>query len=153
MYRLDSGLGEFRQQALGDFVIGVGQDLATALVNDVLGNHPANQKIIRNSNLLDPGLIEFTDVLGGNPLVLADDQLPGRVVKVETRDFPAQTLWNERKLDYPLAQIEGVKLEKLTQNALRCQADRLQQRSDRHLAATVDTEKQQILGIELEIQP
>jgi hypothetical protein len=94
--------GELGQQALGDFVVGVGQDLAAALVNDVLGNHPTNQKVIRNGNLLDPAASSSRMCLAVIRLSLAMISFPDGSLKSKRATSPAQTLWNQRKLDYLL---------------------------------------------------
>ena len=103
--------------------------------------------------MLDTGGIEFTDVLDGDPFVLGNDQLSGRVVEVETSDFATQALGNQSEFGDLAADMEGVELEKLTQDALRRQAKSFEQRGHRHLAPTVDAEEQQVLGVKLEIEP
>jgi hypothetical protein len=49
--------------------------------------------------------------------------------------------------------VERVELEELLQDVLVRQPDRLQQRGHRHLAAAVDAEEQEVLRIELEVEP
>ena len=55
--------------------------------------------------------------------------------------------------DALLRQVERVEHEELAQDVLVGEADRLQQRGDRHLAAAVDAEEQEVLRIEFEVEP
>ena len=50
-------------------------------------------------------------------------------------------------------QVERVEHEELLEDVLVGEADRLQQRRHRHLAAAVDAEEQEVLRVELEVEP
>jgi len=149
----NTGFTQLGEQGLGDFVVGVGDNFAGCLIDDVLGDHTTNQEFVRHSDLLDTSSTDITNMFGGNPLVLGNNQLAIRPDEVETGHFAAQTLRNQRELDLLLAEQEGVELEELLQNLLRGHADGLEQRGDRHLATAINPEEQGVLRIEFEIQP
>jgi predicted thioesterase len=50
-------------------------------------------------------------MLGGDALVLGDDDLAGLVAEIETSHFTAQTLGNQMKLDRLLAKFEGIEVK------------------------------------------
>ena len=49
--------------------------------------------------------------------------------------------------------MERVEDEELPEDVLVGEADRLEQRRHRHLAAPVDAEEQEVLRVELEVEP
>ena len=79
--------------------------------------------------------------------------LPVLVDDVETRDFAAQALGHEFQFRAFRTQVEIVEHEEVRQDLLRRHADGFQQDRDRHLAAAVDAEEQDVLRVELEVQP
>ena len=89
----------------------------------------------------------------GDPLVLGGDDLAVLADDVEARHFAAQPLRHEVELGALGAQVERVEDEELLEDVLVGEADRLQQRGHRHLAAAVDAEEQEVLRVELEVEP
>ena len=92
-------------------------------------------------------------MFGGDPLVLGNNDFPGLIDEVEVRYLTAQTLRHQRKLYMLLDQVEQVEVEELGQNLFRRHTQRLEQGRDRHLAPTVDAEKERVLRVEFKIQP
>ena len=92
-------------------------------------------------------------MLGIDPLVLGNDDVAFTVGDVETGRLTLQTLGHQLHLGAFRLQREGVEDEEVSQDLLRRHADGLQQDRHRHLAATVDTEVQDVLGVKLEVQP
>mmetsp|Transcript_23362 Transcript_23362/g.55500 ORF Transcript_23362/g.55500 Transcript_23362/m.55500 type:complete len:350 (+) Transcript_23362:7583-8632(+) len=90
---------------------------------------------------------------GGDALVLLDDDGTALVDDVEAGDFALQAVGHELQLRADVHQAEVVEHEEVGQDLLGVQADGLQQDGDRHLAATVDAEVQDVLRVELEVQP
>ncbi len=72
---------------------------------------------------------------------------------VEARDFAAQTLGHELHLRAFVFSVEVVEHEEVGEDLFRRHADGLQQDRDRHLAAAVDAEVQDVLRVEFEVQP
>jgi hypothetical protein len=92
-------------------------------------------------------------VLGGDSLVLGDDDLAVLGVDIELGGLALQTLGTQLEFDTLLAEMEGIGLVEHVENLLKVVTQGLEQDADRQLAAAVDTEEHEILGIELEIQP
>jgi hypothetical protein len=84
---------------------------------------------------------------------LATTTLPDLSVMSKAGHFAAQALGDELHLRAAVHQAEVVVDEEVRQDRFRVQADGLEQDRDRHLAAAVDAEVQDVLGVELEIEP
>ncbi len=149
----DLGLAQLAEQLLGDLVVGVGDDLAGVLVDDVVRERAADDEVVGRGDFLQPGRLHVADVLDGDALVLRDQGLARLVVDVEARHFAAQALGHHFEQHMVLLDVEGVEGEEFLEDALGRVAERLQQDGDRHLAAPVDTEKHDVLRVELEVEP
>jgi hypothetical protein len=103
--------------------------------------------------MLDAGALDVAHVARVDALVLGDNDLAFTVGDVEARDFTTQTLGNELEFGAIGAQRKVVEHKEVGKNLLNGHADRLQQDRDRHLAATIDAEEQDVFRVELEIQP
>ena len=141
------------QQGLGQLVVGLGHDLAGLGVDHVARDDAADQKVFRHRDVLRAGLLELAHVARGDALVLLDDHVALLVGDVETRHFAAQPVGHELHLRAGVHQPEAVGHEEVRQDRLGAQADGLQQDRHRHLAAAVDAEVQDVLRVELEVEP
>ena len=103
--------------------------------------------------MLDARGFDVAHMLGIDALVFADDDITGFVGDIKSRDFPAQTLSDKLHFSALRAQAEVIKDKEVRQNLLSRHSNGLEQDRDWHLAATVDTEVQNIFRVELEIQP
>lgn len=92
-------------------------------------------------------------MLGVDTLVFLDDDLARTVRDVEAGHFALPALGHEFHHGAFALQLEVVEVEEVGQDRFRRHADGLAQDGDRHLAATVDAEEQDVLGVEFEIQP
>ncbi len=92
-------------------------------------------------------------MLGVDALVLGDDDLAGLVGDIEPRGFAAQPLRHELHKSTFGAQREGIEAEEMREHLLVGKADGLQQNRRRHLAAAIDAEVKNVLGVELEVEP
>jgi len=92
-------------------------------------------------------------VLGGDALVLGDDDMVILAADIEAGQLAAQALGHQLELHALSVDVEGVLAEEIVQDGGRGVAQRLQQDGDRHLAATVDPEEQDVLGVKLEVEP
>ncbi len=149
----DAGSLQFLEQGLGDLVVGAGDDLTGFLVDDIAGDHPTEQKLAVDRQLLDAGRLQVADVLGGDALVLGNDDLAVFVGDVEARGLALQTLGLDFVFDALLGHMEGLELEEHGQDFFGAVAQGLEQDGDWHLAPTVDPEKDEVLGIEFEVEP
>ena len=149
----DTGFEQLFHQLVGDLVVGLGNDFARALVDHVGGERAADQVVVGDGDALAAAVDQFAHVARGDPLVLGGDNLAVLADDVEAREFALQPLGHEVKLRALGADVERVELEELFEDVLVGEADGLQQRGDRHLATAVDPEEQEILGIELEVEP
>jgi hypothetical protein len=92
-------------------------------------------------------------VAGSDALVLLDQNLAVLVGDVEAGDLALQALGHELHLRPDVHQAEIVEGEEVGQDLLGVQADGLEQDGDRHLATAVDAEVEDVLRVELEVQP
>ena len=150
---LDAGCGQRNQQLFGDFVVGARHQFAGVGVDHVVRQHAAHHEFGRHRPFLDARGVKLTDVLGGDALVLGNDDMVILAADIEARQFAAQALGHQFELHALGVDVEGVLAEEVVQNGGRGVAQRLQQNGDRHLAAAVDAEEQDVLGVELEVQP
>ena len=150
---LDTRRTQLLQHRFGDFFVGFGHDLARVGIDHVLADETANQEIFGHADETGAGLFELAHVARGDALVLLDNDIARLVSEIETRDFALQTLRHEFHLRARVHQTEMVVLEEMRQDRFRRQADGLQQDGHRHLAASVDAEIQDVLGVELEVEP
>ena len=154
--RLDLGdarRDELFEQVVGDFVVGLCQQLAGGLIDDVQRERTPDDVVARNGDSLHVAVGQLAHVPRGDPLVLRHDDLAVLAVNIEARHFAAQALRHELEIEPLRRQMERVEHEELLEHVLVRQPDRLQQRCHRHLAAAVDAEEQEVLRIELEIEP
>ena len=147
------GLAQLLQQGFGDLVVGVGDHLAGFLVHDVGGKDTPQQKLVGDGDLADAGLLHVADMLGGDALVLGDDDRAVLGGDIEASHLAPQALGHQLELHALLAQVEGVLDVEHVEDLLRGEAQGLHQDRHRHLAAAVDAEVEVVLGVELEVQP
>ena len=153
LHVLHAGRAQLLEQRFGQLVVGLGDDLAGVGVDDVAGDHAADQVVFRHADVRGAGLLQVTRVAHRDALVLGDHDLARLVGDVETRHFAAQALGDELHLRAAVHQAEVVVDEEVRQDRFRRQADGLEQDGDRHLAAAVDAEVQDVLRVELEVEP
>src|SRR5690625_2730528 len=143
----------FHEHGLGDFIIGTGNQLAGVQIDNVLGYGTANNKIIRNRDPVYLGLLQLTDVTGIDTLVFFDNDITFLVLDIKACHFTTPVLGNKLQAGAIVEQLKMVKLKEMGQNRLGVHANRLEQDSHGHLATTIDTEKEVVTRIKLEIQP
>src|SRR5690606_2637174 len=141
------------QNGFRDFIIGVGNDFTGFRVNDIRCQNAADEEIFRYGNALHACVGQVTDMLGSDALVFLDNHIAFAIADVETCDFALPALRHEFQHPAFFVDFELVEIKEGCQDGFRRHADSLQQNADRHLPATVDAEKENVLGIKLEIQP
>ncbi len=150
---VDVGGAQGAQHAFRDLVVRVGDDFTGIRVDDVLGQHAAVQEVFRHGDALDATGSQVAQMLGVDALVFFDNDLAVAIRDVETGHFALPTLGHEFHHRAFALQFEVVEIEEVGQDGFRRHADGLAQNRDGHLAATVDTEEQDVLRIEFEVQP
>ncbi len=153
LHILNTGRAEFFQQCFGQLFVGLCNDLAGIGIDDVASQHAADQEVLGHADVCRAGLLQFAGMTGSDALVFRDHHLAGFVRDVVASNFTAQALGNVFHLCTAVHQAEVVVDEEVGKDGFRRQANRLQQDGDRHLAATVHTEEQDVFGVELEVQP
>ena len=148
---LDLGFTQFRQQFFGDFIVCGSQNFTGFRVNNVLGQNTTNQEFIVNRNSLH--IRHLTNMACGDAFILSDDHFTVAADDIKASDFTLQTFGHQRHRGASGTELEGVKLEERFKNLFRIHAQSLEQNRHRHLAAAVNTEIHQVLGIEFKIQP
>ena len=88
-----------------------------------------------------------------DPFVFGNHDLTGLVSDVKAGHFATQTLGHKLHLRATVHQPEVVVDKEVGQDRLMIKANSLEQYGHRHLAPTIYPEVQNILGVELEIQP
>ena len=98
-------------------------------------------------------LLQLAGVARCYALVLGHNDFAALVRNIKTGNFATQTLTNVFHLGATVHQTEIVVDEEIGKDGLVVQTNGLEQNRDRHLAATVNTEIQQVFWIELKIEP
>ncbi len=153
----DSGLHELLDQVCRHHLVGLGDEFPGAGVDDVLAKRAPRQKrhdmFRRDRKLRHLGLVDLAHMARGDALILLHDHLARRRCDVEIGLIPAQPLRDELKAHVAVGQQEGIHLKKRLQDILACHAERAQKGRGRQLAAPIDAHIQEILRVELEIEP
>ena len=76
---LDACLAQFLQQLFGNLIIGIADDFTCLGIDDVVGENPANEKLVFDHYFLEPGLLHLAHMLDGNALVLLDNELAAEI--------------------------------------------------------------------------
>ena len=151
---LDAGFAHALQQAGSDLVGGFGQHFATAGSDDVFGQEHAVQGVGTHFDGLDARFTDLTPATLGDGLagldehgaVLGGDVGVGVVLAVQGLfHFPHQGV--VRLQQVVLAGVE------VLQDVHLAHAHGLEQDGGGHLAATVDADIQDVLVVEVEVQP
>ncbi len=133
---------------------GLGIDLARLEVDDVLGDVAPGEVVRGDQHLLQAAFRELARLAGGDLLArLRHDLAAPRVHEVGERRHAANLLGQERHLPAALRFLDGNLLVEGRQDLLVVEAERVEQRRHRQLAAPVDAHIDDVLGVELEVEP
>ncbi|MNU94438.1 hypothetical protein D3C71_844210 [compost metagenome] len=150
---MHTSAAQLLEQRFGQLVIGLGDDLTSVRIHNVAGHDTTDQEVFGHANVRGTRLFQFAGVASRDTLVLGHNNLARLVGDVKTGHFTTQTLGHKFHLCTAVHQTEVIVDEEVRQDRFWIQADGLEQDRDRHLAATVHAEVQDVLGVELEVEP
>src|SRR5229473_2778248 len=166
---VDAALAQLLDLLLGDLLVALQQDLAGVLVHHVAGADLGDQLLRVEGQRADLGLLQLLDRPAGELAVLLDDHLAGlRVLDVSGGALAGEQLQLHRLLVLALLAdgdgLGGVEVvEHLLGRALELdrallggvghRAERAQEHRRRKLAAPVDAHVEDVLVVELEVDP
>ncbi|MGY3367081.1 hypothetical protein ACVWZL_004206 [Bradyrhizobium sp. GM2.4] len=147
-------LVENLDRLVGDLFTGFRVDLAGLGIDEVLGDVVADELSIREAQRLQPLLLHLTRTAHGELLAGFEHDLAGiGVDQVVDGRVAAETIGVERNAP---AFLDPLVLDLLVEGAedrLAVETKREHQRRHRKLAATVDTRIDDVLGVELDVEP
>src|SRR5690606_7739676 len=149
----DIGVADISQNRFRDLVVGVGNNFAGFRIDHVLGQHLSQDEVVGYRQVFDLGGSHIAQMLGIDAFVFFDNDLAVAVGDVKARYFTFPALGHELEHGTVGFQLEIVEIEEMRQDGLGRHADGLEQNGYRHLATTVDTEEQNVLGVEFEVEP
>ena len=122
-------------------------------MHDRLGDGTANQVVERHFQAVDAGLLELIDVARSNTTAFLDNNLALGILDIKGSDLATQTLRHQLEHQAFALHFEHVGVVEHVENFFGLVTEGAQQYARRQLAATVDTDEDTVLGIELEVQP
>ena len=151
---LVAGVVERLQRLLGDLLAGFGVDFAGLRIDEILGEVMADQFLIAQPQRLEALLGELPRLAHGELLAGFEHHLAGvGVDQIVDRLVAAQPVGVERHAPAVLGALVGDLLVEGVEDLLPAHAERIEQRRHRDFAAAVDTRVNDILGVELDVEP
>ena len=152
--RIGARLGESLEHLFCDFGVTGEQYFAGLLIDNIFCQRTANHVLTRHFQLGDFGFLNLANVTRRDTTTGLGDHFAVLVADIKGRDFPAQTLGDQFDLEVAFfVGLEGVDVEEHVENFFRRVTQRTQQNGRGQFAATVDADVNQILRIELEVEP
>ena len=145
--------GDFFQQFLGQLGIGRKFDLAGFGVNDVSGEHLAQQEFAGDRQGAETRLFNLANMPRIDALVALDNHLALVVLDIKRRHLALPAIGDPCHTELPGLDLEGVLVKKQFQHLGGGITQGAQQDGRVDLAAPVDAAVQQVLGIEFQVQP
>ena len=148
--------GAFLVDFPGEFVTGLGPDLTGFLVDDVLGDIAANDAVERNQKLRHAAVVDqLLDRTGRDFLAGFEDDFAGRRVhEIVGRLRAAHALREE--LRRPALALDLPEHDRVVigiHDAFLVEPERVEERRHRQLPLPVDAGIDDVLGVELEVEP
>ena len=151
---VDAGLVEQLEILGRHFVAGLDIDLAGRLVDQVIGRIAAEDFLGRDQQVGQAVLGRLVGGAGADLLARREHDFAGlRVDDVEHRLLAAPVLGLERDDPATLAADEGHAVVEIVEDLFRGHAERIEQGRHRQLALAIDPDVDDVLGVELEIEP
>ena len=149
---LVTGLAQFRQQIQAQLHVRRADQFASGFIDVIFGRNFTRNIFNRNFDMLDIVFFQLTDMASGNATGFLDVDFAVRF-DVEGSRFTAQTLRYQFHLQLVVANFKDHFLEEQVKDLLSGVIQRAQDDGGRQLTTTVDTDKQVVFRIELEVQP
>ncbi len=161
---LDARLHETTDVLFADVLVGVEQDLAGVLVDDVVGGDLANEFLDVHGERLDARVAHALDVRTADLAALLDQHVAARgVLDVVRRTLPGEQVVVDRPrqgrhqnavfVGLALGQDDGLFVVEVVEQLLGRVAERAQKHGGVELATAVDADVQQVFVVELEVEP
>ena len=151
---LVAGLDQNLEVLLVDLLAGLHVDLAGLAVGEILGDVMADQLVVRHAQMLEALLGELTGLAHAQLLAglhhhragIGVDQIVDRLVALEPVGI-------ERHAPAFLGALVSDVLVEGAQDFLAVEAERIHQRRHRNFPAAVDARIDDVLGVELDVEP
>ena len=151
---LVAGLVERLEHLFGDLAARLDIDLAGLGVDEILGDVVADQFVIGHAQGLEALFGELARLAHGDLLAGLDHDLAGvGVDEIVHRLVAAHAVGVERHPPAVLGALVEDLLEERVEDLLAVHAEREQERRHRNLAAAVDARMDDVLGVELDVEP
>src|SRR5579859_6912000 len=142
------------QILLGDLLAGFGVDLAGLRVDQVLGDVVTDQLLVGEAERFEALLGELARLPHGELLAGLEHDLAGvGVDQVVDRLVAAHAIGIERHAPAVFGALVEHLLVEGVEDLLAIHAERIEQRRHRNLAAPVDARIDDVLGVELDVEP
>ena len=139
---------------LGDLLAGLGEDFAGLRIDQVLGDVMADQFLVGHAQRLEALLGELARRAHGELLAGLEHHLAGvGVDQIVDRLVAAEAVGIERHAPAFLLPLVGDLAVEGVEDLLGVHAERIQQRGHRNLPAPVDARIDDVLGVELDVEP
>jgi len=154
LHLVDAALAEDLELLVGDLLVGCEQDLARPRVLDVVRRDPAEHLLEGDGNLLEARLLHLPERRPGELAALLDDQLVAlRVAEVAGRLHAHQVVGHEAFRGLAAVEDDGVLAVEVVEEVLGGHAERAQEHGGVELPPPVDAHVEDVLGVELEVDP
>ena len=152
--RLDLRLAEADDVLLSDVIVAVEEDLAGHLVDDILGGDLPHEILDLEGQTLDPRLAHALDVpLGELAPLLDEDVVSLGVADVLRRSLTAEQVEVDRPHDRLALEEDLLAVVVVVEQALGRVAEGAQEHGRVELASAIDADEEQVLVVELEVEP
>ena len=138
----------------GDLLAGFGVDFAGLRIDEVFGDVMADQLLIGEPQRLEPLLGELPRLAHGELLAGFEHDLAGiGIDQIVDRLVAAQPVGIERHAPAFLGALVGHLLVEGVEDFLAGHAERIEQRRHRNFAPPIDARINDVLGVELDVEP
>ena len=137
---------------LGDLLAGLHVDFAGATIGEIFGDVVTDELVVGHAQRLKPLLGELTGLAHGELVACLDNGAAGvGVDQVVDRFVALQPVGIEGHAPAFFLTLVGDMLVERRKNLLAVEAERIEQRRHRNLAAAVDTGKDDVFRVELDV--
>ena len=151
---LVAGLDQDLEVLLGDFLAGLHVDFAGAAIGQILGNVVADQFVIGHAQGLEALLGELARLTHGELLAGLDHDTAGvGIDEIVDRLVALQPVGIERHAPAIFGALVHDVFVEGREDLLAIETERIEQRRHRNFAAAIDARIDDVLGVELDVEP